>query len=370
MRFHHSARLPALAAGTLLCSLPVAADVWHHAVTAPFTGEYDSNPAMATANEKSVWRAKFSPSYTLTRTSGADEFKAGLVLNLERSSDESLSASRQDPGLLLGWQRQTETGEFGLLARYDEASTRVTELDESGLLAVDGTRVTRSLAGKWRTALGERSSLAADAAYKNVSFDGGSLIDYTNLAGGVTYSYALSERVEPFMRATASHNDPDAVRSSSNYYSALGGLKWKATERLDWTVQAGVGRTTGNNGDSGWQGGLGLHYAIPRGELTLDVGRTVNPSSEGGFAESDQVKGSWGYAIDERTRSGIDATWRDYKGTTPSTTQQLGAWLNRELTPFWNARLSYRYKLRQQDGQPDASSNLLGLTLIYTHPDL
>lgn len=372
MSFHYpAARLSALAAGTLLYSLPSVADVWHHAVTAPFTAEYDSNPTMTTASEEGVWRARFSPGYTLTGTFGVDEFKAGLTLNLERPSDESLSKSRQDPAVLLGWQRQTETGEFGIAAKYHEVSTRVSELDDSGLLAADGSRITKSVAGKWRSALSGRSSLSVDTEYKNVSYEGGAYTDYANLAGGVTYGYALSERAEPFVRASVSHYEPDgSLRSSSDHYSALAGLKWKATERLDWTVQGGAGRTVGNGDDVGWQGGFGLHYVTPRADFTLDLGRSVSPSGEGGFAESDQLKGSWGYAIDERTRSGIDVSWRDYKGATPSTSRQFGAWLSREVTPFWNARLSYRYKQRQQDGLPDASANLLGLSLVYSHPDL
>jgi hypothetical protein len=46
--------------------------------------------------------------------------------------------------------------------------------------------------------------------------------------------------------------------------------------------------------------------------------------------------------------------------------QQLGAWASRELSPFLYVRLSYQHKLRRQSGQPDASADVLGLTLIYS----
>ena len=48
---------------------------------------------------------------------------------------------------------------------------------------------------------------------------------------------------------------------------------------------------------------------------------------------------------------------------------QLGFWASQELSPYWNARLSYQYKQRQQVGQASASSALLGLSLVYAHPD-
>lgn len=372
MNFRHCVPLPVLAASTLICGLPVMADNVKQGVSVSFGTEYDSNPALMTSNEEGVWRAKITPSYSLIGTYGADEYKARFSLNLERSNNEMLSTNREDPSLLLGWRHLTETGEFGLAARYEEVSTRVTELAESGLVSADGTRTTMYLNGNWRSALSERSALSADVEYKDVSYEGGAYTDYTNLAGGVTYSYLLSERTESFLRATTGHYEPDgSLGSSSDYYSIVAGLKWKATERLDWSVQAGASRVTGQPDDNGWQGNVALNYEItPRSNMSMEMGRYVSPSGEGGFAESDQVKGTWGYAFSDRTRSGIEAYWRDYKGTTPSTVHQLGAWISHELSPFWNARFFYQHKQREQDGLPNASANLLGVSLVYTHPDL
>jgi len=364
-------RLPILAASVLLVSLPAMADVWHHAVSAAATVEYDSNPDLSPTEEEGVWRFRFVPSYDLTGTFGVDEFRANFKLNLERSTDQSLSEDREDPSLALGWRRQTETGEFGLNARYEEISTRVSELDANGLVNTDGTRTTQAVSGNWRSALGALNTLSADAEYRDVAYAGGIYTDYTNLSGGLTYGHSLSERSEAFLRATASHYTPDdkLAASSSSYYGLLGGMKWQASERLDWTVQAGASSITGNDDDTGWQGSLVLNYLTLRSDLALDIGRTISPSGEGGVAESDQIKGVWSYALGERTRAGIDAAWRDYRGDTPNTLRQLGAWVSRELTPFWNTRLYWQYKQRQEDGQPDASANLVGLMLAYTHPD-
>lgn len=353
----------------LFSAMPAWSAAWHQAVSVPVSAEYDSNPTMAASDEEGVWRFRLLPRYTLTGTSGTDEYKVGLAVNLERSSDESLSQNRSDPSLLLGWRRQSELGEMGLTAKYDQASTRATELAESGLVAADSTRTSKSLSGNWRKALNERNSLAADLEYKDISYDSGSYNDYTNLSGGLKYSHAVSERAEAFLHANASRYNPDGTGFPSNNYGALVGMKMLASERLDWTAQVGLSRTTGNDDGTGWQGSYLLHYAGVRSDLNLEIGRYMNPSGEGGFAESDQVRASWGYAVDERTRAGVDAVWMKYKGLSANTTRQAGIWASRELTPFWSTRLSCTFKQRTESGAGDSSAYVIGLSLIYSHPD-
>jgi hypothetical protein len=324
---------------------------------------------MVAGDEEGVWRLRFNPRYTLTGTAGVDEYKIGVGLNIERSSDEALSANREDPSLLLGWQRQHETGEFGITAKYDEASTRVTELAESGLITADGSRASASLAGNWRALLDERSSLTADLEYKKVAYEGGFYTNYANLSGGIKYSRAINERIEGFLRATASRYDPEGAGLSSNNYAAMVGFKVATSERLDWTIHAGLSRTSGADDGTGWQGGFLLHYLGVRSDLTIDIARAMNPSGEGGFAESDQVRIASGYSVDERTRVGVDVTWREYKGTSANTTKQVGLWGSHELTPFWSARLSAAYKLRDESLSAEASGYVIGVTLVYSHPD-
>ena len=55
---------------------------------------------------------------------------------------------------MLGWRHLTETGELGLAAKYEKASTRVTELAESGA----GDEVIMSIAGHVSRAMLSRYS--------------------------------------------------------------------------------------------------------------------------------------------------------------------------------------------------------------------
>jgi len=359
-----------LAACGGLGSLPALAGGWHQSISLPITLEYDTNPNLATTNETELWRARVAPAYNLTGTYGVDEFKAGFGLMIERPSNKAISSDRQDPNLSLGWRRLTETGEFGLAAKYDKASTRSSALEETGIVVRDGTRTTKSLLGNWRSAISERSSLAADVQRTAVAYDSGTLTGYNNLSAGITYSHAWSARAEPFLRVSASRYEPDsALVSSSNHYTAMGGLKFKASENLEWTAQAGMSRVSARTSDTGWLGSFTMRYLGARSEYSLDIGRSVAPSGEGGFVEADQVKGSWVYAVGALTRAGLDASVRKSRGTAPNTMQQVGAWIGHELSPLWSSRLYYLHKQRRQEGQSAASGNVLGLTLVFTHPD-
>jgi hypothetical protein len=347
------------------------AALWQSAVSLPTTVEYDSNPLLAADNGTAVTRTIIAPDYKLIGTFGRDEVRAGFGLNLERSSDPSVVADREDPNLQLAWQRATETGGFGLKAGYSETSTLSNAVEQTGVVASDGTQKTYSLAGNWSAALSERSTLANNTEYKRVNYDINSLTSYDNLTTGLNWSYAWSERIEPFTSFTLSRYEPQdsALATSSSSYTPSAGLKLKISERLEGSLHAGLNKVTGAEGGPSGQGGFDLRYEGERFDLSVDVGRSTVASGEGGFTEVSSLSGAWSYAIDETSRAGLSAAWQDSKGETPNTTQNFSAWASRELSPFWLARLSLMYKQRQQDGLSDATANVIGLTLSYSHPD-
>jgi hypothetical protein len=347
------------------------AAVWHSAVSVPTTVEYDSNPLLDADNETAITRTIIAPDYNLIGTFGRDELRAGFGLNLERSSDPSVVADREDPNLQLAWQRETETGGFGLAAGYSETSTLSNAVEQTGVVASDGTQKTYSLGGNWSSALSERSTLANNTEYKRVTYDIDTLTSYDNLSTSLNWSYAWTERIEPFTSFALSRYEPkdSALATASNSYTPSAGLTLKISERLEGSVHAGLNKVTGAEGGPSGQGGFDLRYEGERFDVTVDVGRSTVASGEGGFTEVSSLSGAWSYAIDESSRAGLSAAWQDSQGETPNTTQNFAAWASREFSPFWIARLSLMYKQRQQDGLSDATANVLGLTLTYSHPD-
>ena len=370
MNFLCRTRLIFLVAGCAFGSLPVLAGEWNQSVSLPTTLEYDSNLPLSAPKKQSASRLILVPAYSLVGTYGIDELQAGLGLHVERSSDQRVSMNREDPNLLLGWRRLTETGEFSLTTTYDQVSSRAAELQNTGGITTDSTQTTVALRGLWRSAVSELNSLTADADYKTVTYDTDTQTNFNNLAAGITWNYAWSERIEPFLRFNVSHYVPDKSTvtggGTSDYYTVSGGVKVKASDHLEWTAQGGPGSISTGTSGSGYQGSFDMQYRGARYDAALNISRSANVSGEGGFVVSNRVAGTFSYPIDERSGLGFSASWQDSQGGNPNTMQQLGAWASRELSPFLQARLYYQHKLRRQDGQPDASGDVLGVTLVYS----
>ena len=356
----------------LSCSDMAHAATWQSAIAVPSTVEYDSNPLLLTSDEKGVTRTIIAPDYSLVGTSGRDEFQFGLGVNIVRSSDTSVVSDREDPRVKLGWQRATETGAFGLTARYEENSTLSTVVQETGVVASDGTQKMYVVGGNWSTALSERSTLVNETDYTHVTYDINTLTNYDELATRFSWNYAWSEQVELFTRLGVRRYEPEQGSgvASSNSYTPTVGLNVQLSERFKGTAYVGLNQVSGTGSGPKGQGGLLLQYAGERIDTSIDASRSTLASGDGGFVEVDALRGTWSYAIDETRRTGFDASWQDAKGRTPNTLKNYSAWFSQELSPFWIARLSYTYKQRQQDGLPDATANVVGLMLTYSYPGL
>ncbi len=330
----------------------------------------DSNPGLSPTGAEAVWRFMLTPDYRLSRVNGADSLNARAAVQVERSSDPSLSAGRESPSLSLGWRRETPTGEFGLSAKYEKSPTRTSELLDTGRVAADAARQSAEASANWRTALDERNSLALAGALRSVSYQGGGdFTDYRELSGSATFTHGWDERTEPYARYAVSRYAPDGGGPSSDSHSVEAGLKRAFSELLSGEAHAGI-RRNGGQAVSGWQGGVALNYAGRRSNWSWGAARTASASGAGAFVESDQANMSWTHALSETSRAGIDLLWRRNRSNdAPGEVRQFTAWAGRELDEFWNLRLSYQYK-EVGRGPTDASAHVLGLTLMYSHPDL
>ncbi|AVD83333.1 hypothetical protein C4Q28_14725 [Pseudomonas sp. SWI6] len=361
---------------TALLILPysgmVHAAIWHSSVAVPTTVEYDSNPLLLTSDEKAVTRTIIAPDFGLVGTLGRDEFSFGLGVQVLRSSDTAIIKDREDPNVSLGWQRETERGRFGLRANYNESSTLSALVQDTGVVTTDGTQKLSTVTANWSDAITERSTLANETTYSHARYDITTLTGYDELANVLTWTYNWSERTDLYTSFIARRYEPqdDTTAFASNSYTPTVGLKYQFSERFTGDVHVGVNQVSGSEGGRRGEGGVSLRYIGERADAIFSAERSTIASASGGFAELDAVRGSWSYALTELTRVGLDASWQDAKGTTPNTLQSYSAWASRELSPFWDLRLSLMYKERQQDNLPDATGTIIGMTLTYRLPDL
>ncbi|AXM94951.1 hypothetical protein ACU5P1_13240 [Pseudomonas plecoglossicida] len=345
---------------------------WQSTVVVPTTVEYDSNPLLLTSEEKGVTRTIIAPDYNLIGQFDRDQLRLGLGMHLLRSSDRSVVDDREDPNLSLGWQRQTETGGFGLLAQYNESSTLSGTVLDTGVVTTDGTQKMSSLTANWSSAVTERSTLANETRYNHARYDIDTLTGYDEYSNYSSWTYAWSERTDLITGLEARRYEPQDTTTAiaSNSYVPSLGIKHLFSERLEGAAHIGVNKTTGSGGGRRGEGGASLFYRGARAEASLSADRSTVASAEGGFAELDMVRGGWSYLVTETSRVGVEATWQDAKGETPNTLQTYSVWASRELSRAWDMRFSLMYKERQQDGLPDAEATIVGMTLTYRYPDI
>jgi len=360
-----------LMAGQLLYSGHSWADTWQQGVSSQVSTEYETNPAMSTANRGSVWRAVFSPSYALMTRVGENSLNAGLAARIARASNKTLSPDRDSPSAYLNWLRPSEAGNFGLSTKIARMDTRDTGgVDATGNVPVNSTRTSRDLSGSWNKELSERSTLSADAAYESVSYKGsGTYTDYSTRSGGLKYSYIWNEKITSFFGVSGNKYMPTAGGATSSSVNTLLGMNWK-TEYLDWTVQGGKSRVTG--GSSNTQGSVTAHYTGQRTQLTLDAGRTVSSSGLGAYTKADHVKGGWSYILSEYSNTGIDLERRknySFGLTTAGNTTFSSVWLDHSYSPLWRMRTYFSRRSNQGSGAESTSSNVLGLSFSYNNID-
>jgi hypothetical protein len=361
------AGLPVLLAVLMLHTGQGRADAWQQSGSASISTEYDSNPALSPENPVDIWRTTLEPRYMLTGKIGENEMRTGLALQLIRSSNQSLSPNTNSPSAFLDWQRQSTAGIFGLSSRYTESSTRVAEIGNATPGMIDSTRTSRILSGKWSKALSERSTISADSSYESVAYSTTSFISYASRSSGLTYAYAWSERSSPFLQMYYTDYEPtDSNVLSLSTQSVFIGSNWKFSDELDGTIKMGNSKI--NDTDTGVGAGT-IHYTGLRTHASLSAGHQIMPSGLGGLATVDQANGSWSYALSELSNTGIDVGWQNTHLVSDIINRTAGAWLQHDLNFFWSARMYYMRRIAEQTGIGTGSSNILGVSFMYTRPD-
>lgn len=351
----------------------VDAASWQSSVELPTTVEHDSNPLLLTSKEKGVTRTIIAPDYTLVGQFDRDQLRMGLGMHVLRSSDRSVIKDREDPKLSLGWQRETESGGFGLLASYEESSTLSGAVQDTGVVTtIDGTQKMSIVSGNWSSAVTERSTLANELRYAHATYDVNSLTGYDEYTNDFTWTYAWSERTDIITGFQARRYEPDStsIAVATNSYVPSIGIKYQISDSLVGAMHVGVNQTNGDGTQRRGEGGASLTYRGLRSEASISAERSTMANAQGGAAEMDMVRASWSYLLTETTRVGADAWWQDSQGQNPNTLQTYSIWASRAFSPAWDLRVSLLYKERQQNGLPDADATIAGLTLTYRYPDI
>ncbi|OIR03152.1 hypothetical protein GALL_146710 [mine drainage metagenome] len=370
-------RMSILLSGLILCAGEGRADSLQQTLSARASEDYVTNPLLNPALQGlSAWRTTIDPNYMLTKTSGADEWKADLDVMSIRSSNTSIIANGNFPTATLGWNRQDEKDKFDISTSYHVASTMMDIPSTTGLVSASSTSTSRSLSADWARELSQRITLTLNEAYKNVSFNGSGnniiLSSFYTQSSGLKLNYDLTEHTATFMNLSY----VDFVTTGGgpvHIYNAWLGLDWKASEHLDWTLQGGPSRLEGATSGTGattastsLQGGTTMNYKGQLSALTLSANRQSTPNGLGGVILIDQARGNFSYDLSERSKTGLDLGWSKYDSLTVGLFRTAGAWLHYDINMFWGIKAYFNHNTYALAGSNPATSNMLGLSIAYT----
>jgi len=328
--------------------------------------DYDNNVSMSD-NAQSVWRYALVPRYSINAQNELNRWYSNASVNIQRSSDKNLSIDRQDPSVSLGWERELEKGRFNLGTSYTRASTRVTQLQESGLVSNDGSSITKSINAGWTRSLTERVNWSLSGALSKTSFTGGGgFSQYNSKSLNSLLSYEMSDRLKPFINlGYSTYNSGDSIQGSQNSETYTGGASYQINPRFSSSFSAGITRLSTGVAKVG---DVSFSYTGEQYQLSGTYSRNVTPSSIGGFQNADNILLNYGYTLSEKSNIGTSFSWRKNNSLNDIESKQISAFYSLSLTEYWLMRLSLQMREIKSTNQ-SANGEILGISLVYNTPE-
>lgn len=337
---------------------------WEHSVSVTSGAEHDSNPAMSATSLGSVWRARLIPTYFLAGVFERDEYAATLGLRAEQSSDEQLSKRRQDMNGTLLWGRAFDTGNLRLSASAEEASTRTTEFEDSGLVSRESTKRSYSAHLNGYKEVSETTSLTVGVSHTEAKYGDVALTGFSNQAAEVGLRHGVSESFTTNARLATAAFNPDGPGASSKTHSISIGLAAMSGERFNWTIQYGMRHTVAATESNGSNGSLSMQWRGAENELSLVVSRQLSPSSVGSMSVVDSVKGAWETQWGPNSKSSASLGVSKRHGALESEMAQATAAFIYEVSEVSNVRI-YLQEKRVNQANSAVTATILGATLAY-----
>ncbi|MDP2071239.1 hypothetical protein [Methylotenera sp.] len=333
--------------------------------------EYDSNPSLSGTTKNPVWIYTLTPQFQLDITDEVNRWFLDTAFLVQRYSNEKVLVNRDDPRVMLGWDRTYESGMYGIKAEYQESSSRVDELKSTGeFSSLNNTEKSKVLAAKWQHAISPRWSILTDGGYKDVAFTvPGVLINYSIADIKSQLSYANSEKLETYTQLGFSQLRPERDYENTDLAQLMVGANYQVSQGLTLSSRAGVYSLSGRQSDSDWQAGIKAEKTTERANYSVGLSRDIVASGVGGFRKADSLQAMWNFNVSERNFVGAEYQLDRYKKDASVLVdkfkfQQFLAFYDRILTDHWKARLS---AARKETDSPatSAQSNVIGVSLVY-----
>ncbi len=333
--------------------------------------EYDSNPLMQAEDEESVYRGILTPRYRMHWAEGPNDWRLQAELKLEESSDTDLSQDRRDPKLRGTYTRDYTQGSWSIDAGYEEASTRITEFEDTSVLSADGTRASANAGLQWNHQLSKKNTLDLGVTYLDVSYDDVNLTDYRTPAADLRLSRLVSDQSTWYVALSGSRYEPQGEdESDASLYGLSLGFITQLSQLLTADFSGGYTRVDtedASEDDDQWNARAALDYSGKRLDWELSVSRLTSPSGAGGYTTADMATLSASYRLTARMDFEFGAHWRDNDAEQLGESSSVTVSLKQGLAEHWSLRFSLMHKRQELPEKADA--NVATISLHYNLPE-
>lgn len=377
--------------------------------------ETDSNSDLSSNNAQRTSQAATQLSFGLSSDTGINRLalSAAGKYRIARGPDFSGTEARfTEPSVGLSYNRRGANADFSLSGSVSERDVAFLRPLEDFIDPLTGTLVLpddlENLNGNgkrrdsradtklnWGTDAPVGFGVSAgysDLNYRNVSSN--SLVDSRRAYVGTSLRLNLT----PASTATiglrySTFDDDDPASSRRNTYTADLGLtrsvrggSWSAgasvRDTADGTttgVRAGrsidlprgtisttVGVGRGVNGNTELTGALGLSYALPLGQISANLNRSVTSGADDTERLLTALSTGYTQRLSDLSSFSLNALFSQSEDTRTNIATQnasFGISYNHTLTRDWGLNLGYRHRIRDVDGQQSAASDSVFLVI-------
>jgi hypothetical protein len=378
----------------MLCAVPAKsrADSFNQSINVSTGVVYNSNPLFMSASQP-VWLAVLSPTYTVTNTSGLNEWTLNVGLNIQRSSDTFVMVNRNDPTATLGWVHTLQSGSVGVKAHYEQDST-LYGVGQTGnsLVALDGTSHVQSITANWLYNLNDTWQLDSNATANHTTYSSvnttspggsnstGSLFGYQSNTYDTKLTKQFSNTLSTYGQIRYTQFSLDNQPISDAQLSTVLGIQSTLSETLTLLADAGVTDTSGNafstpgnvgasSSTTGTIGSVALNYMGLRSNGSLTVSRTDMPSGFGGFVLTDELNGEYSHDLSNNNSIGTGYIYAKNLSLYIDTTSQFSVWFSHQISSALSLKLMLQQRTFSAPGYSSASDNVASLFLTYNNPD-
>ena len=343
--------------------------------------EYDDNIFMRDENKLGDYHASMSPTLKVAHALENVEtsLSTGYVLDrYERSSQ----LDTDNPFLRFQTDYKTERSTWGLDMSYVESTSRSEAEEDSGDFETNSISTTESISPSYSFQLSERDVLLVSASYSTKEYSTADFSNSRNRSFSTGWEHQFTERFNGGVSVSANNNKSSGLFTTTDDDTYNVSLTTKYDLSEIWAINGSVGmrqldsEQTGlfgfkeDTSDTGSSVDMTVSYKGEVDNASLNLSRSISPSSTGGVTEQDRISLNWSRELTETLTARVSTSFQKTTAALNDNDEReninFSPSVNWKFSP--DASLTFSYIFRQQKEElddSDASSQAVMLMLNY-----